>query len=111
VAAVSDASACKNGRHCAAWRGLVPRQYATGGQERLWGMSKRGASSLRTLLIHGARAPRRWVGRTTDRRSPWMRQLVERRGTNRTAGAVANKNARIGWALLTSPQAYEPAKG
>ncbi len=74
-------------------------------------MSKRGASSLRTLLIHGARATRRWVGRKTDRRSQWMRQLVERRGHNRTAVAVANKHARIVWALLTSHQAYEPAKG
>ncbi len=74
-------------------------------------MSKRGDSSLRTLLIHGARATLRWVGRKTDRRSQWMRQLVERRGTNRTAVALANKHARIVWALLTSHRAYEPAKG
>jgi len=111
VAAVSDASAFKNGRQFAAWLGLVPRQYSTGGKERLLGISKRGDSYLRKLLIHGARATIRWVGRKTDRRSQWIRQLVERRGTNRTAVAVANKNARIVWALLTSHQAYELAKG
>jgi len=111
VAAVSDASACKNGRQCAAWLGLVPRQYSTGGKERLLGMSKRGDSYLRKLLVHGARTTIRWVGRKTDRRSQWIRQLVERRGTNRTAVAVANKNARIVWALLTSHQGYELAKG
>jgi transposase len=110
VAAVSDASAFKNGRQCAAWLGLVPRQHATGGKERLLGMSKRGDSSLRKLLMHGARATLRWVGRKTDRRSQWMRQLVERRGHNRTVVAIANKHARIVWALLTSHPAYEPAK-
>lgn len=111
VAAISDASAFKNGRQCAAWLGLVPRQHATGGKERLLGMSTRGESYLRQLLIHGARATIRWVGRKTDRRSQWIRQLVERRGKNRTAVAVANKNARIVWALLTSHQVYELAKG
>ena len=109
VAAVSDASAFTNGRQCAAWLGLVPRQYSTGGQARLLGMSKRGESYLRKLLIHGARATIRWVGRKTDRRSQWIRQLRERRGKNRTAVAVANKNARIVWALLTSHQDYQPA--
>jgi transposase len=109
VAAVSDASAFKNGRQFAAWLGLVPRQYSTGGQARLLGMSTRGDSSLRKLLIHGARTTLRWVGRKTDRRSQWMRQLLERRGNNRTAVAVANKNARIVWALLTSHQDYQPA--
>jgi transposase len=111
VAAVSDASACKNGRQFAAWLGLVPRQHATGGKERLRGISKRGDSSLRKLLVHGARTTIRWVGRQTDRRSQWMRQLVERRGKNRTAVAVANKHARMVWALLTSHQDYQLATG
>lgn len=109
VAAVSDASAFKNGRQFAAWLGLVPRQHSTGGKERLLGISKRGDSYLRKLLVHGARTTMRWVGRKTDRRSQWMRHLVERRGKNRTAVAVANKNARIVWALLTSHQDYQPA--
>src|SRR5215472_7105152 len=109
VAAISDASAFKNGRQFAAWLGLVPRQHTTGGKERLLGISKRGDTYLRKLLVHGARATIRWVGRKTDRRSQWMRQLLERRGKNRTAVAVANKNARIVWALLTSHQDYQPA--
>jgi transposase len=111
VGAVSDASAFKNGRQFAAWLGLVPRQHSTGGKERLLGISKRGDSYLRKLLIHGARATMRWVDLKTDRRSQWIRQLVERRGNNRTAVALANKNARIVWALLTSQQTYQPALG
>ncbi len=111
VAAVSDASAFKNGRQCAAWLGLVPRQHSTGGKDRLLGISTRGDSYLRKLLVHGARTTIRWVGRKTDRRSQWIRQLVERRGKNRTAVAVANKNARIVWALLTSHQDYQLATG
>jgi transposase len=109
VAAISDASAFKNGRQFAAWLGVVPRQPTTGGKERLLGISKRGDTYLRKLLVHGARATIRWVGRKTDRRSQWMRQLLERRGKNRTAVAVANKNARMVWALLTSHQDYQPA--
>ena len=111
VAAVSNASAFKNGRQFAAWLGLVPRQHSTGGKERLLGISKRGDSYLRQLLVHGARTTLRWVGCKPDRRSQWMRHLVERRGKNRTAVAVANKNVRIVWALLTSHQDYQLAPG
>jgi transposase len=111
VAAVSEARAFKHGRQCAAWLGLVPRPHSPGGKDRLLGISKRGDSSLRTLLVHGARTTLRWVGRQTDRRSQWMRQLVERRGTNRTAVAVAHKHARMVWALLTSHQDYQRATG
>jgi transposase len=102
VAVVSEASACTNGRQCAAWWGLVPCPHATGGQARWRGISQRGDRSLRQLLVPGARPTIRWVGRQTDRRSQGMRQLVERRGTNRTAGAGAHKHARMVWALLTS---------
>jgi len=109
VAAVSDASAFKNGRQFAAWRGLVPRPHTTGGKERLLGLSTRGDSSLHKLLVHGARATIRWVGRQPDRRSQWVRHVLERRGTNRTTVAVANKNARIVWALLTSHEDSQPA--
>ena len=106
VAAVSDASHFKNGRQFAAWIGLVPRQHSTGGKARLLGISKRGDVYLRTLLVHGARATLRWVGLKTDRRSQWVRSLIERRGKNKAAVAVANKNARIVWALLTTDQVY-----
>jgi transposase len=107
-AAVSDASAFKNGWQLAAWLGLVPRQHTPGGKERVLGISQRGDTYLRKLLVHGARATIRWVGRKTDRRSQWMRHLLERRGKNRTAVAVANKNARMVWALLTSHQDDQP---
>lgn len=109
VAAVSDASAFKNGRQCAAWLGVVPRQHTTGGKERWLGISKRGDTSRRKLLVHGARATIRWVGSKTDRRRQWMRHVLERRGTNRAAVAVANTNARIVWALWTSHQDSQPA--
>ena len=111
VAAVSDASACKHGHQCAAWLGLVPRQHSTGGKEHLVGISKRGDSYVRQLLIHGARVTLRWVGLKTDRRSQWRRHLLERRGNNRTAVAGANKNAWIVWALLTSHQDSQPVQG
>ena len=69
-------------------------------------ISKRGDSYLRKLLIHGARATLRWVGLKTDRRSQWVRGLIERRGKNKAAVALANKNARIVWVLLSSEQTY-----
>ena len=106
IAAVGDVSVFQNGRHFAAWLGLVPKQYSTGGQTRLLGISKRGDGYLRKLLIHGARATLRGVGTKADRRSHWIRGWLERRGWNRTAVAVANKNARIVWALLSRGGVY-----
>ena len=106
VAAVSDVGVFKNGRQFAAWLGLVPKQHSTGGQSLLLGISKRGDRYLRKLLIHGARATLRWVKLQTDKRSQWIRGLLARRGWNRTAVAVANKNARIVWALLSRGGAY-----
>lgn len=108
VAAVSNATAFKNGRQFAAWIGLVPRQHSTGGKPRLLGISKRGDVYLRKLLVHGARATLRWIGLKTDRRSTWLRGLIERRGKNKAAVALANKNARIVWVLLTTDQVYTP---
>jgi transposase len=106
IAAVSDVGVFRNGRHFSAWLGLVPKQHSTGGQTRLLGISKRGDSYLRKLLIHGARATLRWARTKTDGRSQWIRELLERRGWNRTAVAVANKNARIVWALLSRGGVY-----
>jgi transposase len=108
VAAVSDAAHLKNGRQLAAWLGLVPRQHSTGGKPRLLGISKRGDIYLRKLLVHGARATIRWVGLKHDRRSQWLRALIQRRGTNRAVVALANKNARIAWVLLATDQYYRP---
>ncbi len=110
VAAVSDATHFKNGRQFAAWLGLVPRQHSTGGKPRLLGISKRGDRYLRKLLVHGARATLRWAKRKQDRRSRWIHALVERRGTNRAVVALANKNARIVWVLLTTDQVYTPER-
>ena len=107
LAAVGDAGVFKNGRQFAAWLGLVPKQYSTGGQTRLLGISRRGDSYIRKLLIHGARATLRWARTKADRRSQWIRGLLDRRGWNRTAVAVANKNARIVWALLSRGGIYE----
>jgi transposase len=106
IAAIGNVGVFTNGRQFAAWLGLVPKQHSTGGQTRLWGISKRGDSYLRKLLIHGARATLRWARTQTDRRSQWIRGLLERRGWNRTAVAVANKNARIVWALLSRGGVY-----
>src|SRR5947209_7130834 len=92
VAAVSDATQCKNGRQFAAWLGLVPRQHSTGGKSRLLGISKHGESYLRTLLVHGARSCLRWVGRKRDRRSPWAQSLMERRGWNKAAVARSEEH-------------------
>jgi transposase len=111
IAAVGDVGVFKNGRHFSAWLGLVPRQHSTGGQTRLLGISKRGDSYLRKLLIHGARSTLRWARLKTDGRSQWMRGLLERRGWNRTAVAVANKNARIVWALLSRGGVYSESAG
>jgi transposase len=106
IAAVSDVGVFQNGRQFAAWLGLVPKQYSTGGETRLLGISKRGDRYLRKLLVHGARATLRWAQTKTDRRSQWIRGVLERRGWNRTAVAVANKNARIVWALLSKGGVY-----
>jgi transposase len=106
IAAIGDATQFKNGRQLAAWLGLVPKEHSTGGKPRLLGISKRGDVYLRTLLVHGARVTLRWVDTKSDDRSRWLRALIARRGKNRTAVALANKNARIVWALLVHHQEY-----
>ena len=106
VAAVGDARQFRNGRHLAAWLGLVPRQYSSGGKSRLHHISRRGDTYLRTLLIHGARAVLRFVKTRTDVHSVWLQQLIARQGYNCTAVALANHNARVIQALLSSDASY-----
>ncbi|MFP3181568.1 MAG: IS110 family transposase [Paraburkholderia sp.] len=106
VGAVGDARQFRNGRHLAAWLGLVPRQYSSGGKARLHGISRRGDTYLRTLLIHGARAVLRYVAAKTDARSVWLQQLIVRRGYNCAAVALANKNARLIQVLLSGDTDY-----
>lgn len=106
VATVGDAKSFQNARQMSAWMGLVPRQSSTGGKTTLLGISKRGDTYLRTLLIHGARS----VVRTAERRrSPddWLIQLQQRRSHNVCAVALANKNARMAWALLARDREFE----
>lgn len=108
VAAVGDRSCFKNGRQFAAWLGLVPKQRSSGGKSRLFGISRRGDRYLRTLMIHGARAVLGKAGGKTDPRSQWIGRMRERRHPNVVAVAVANKNARIVWSLLSGDKAYQP---
>lgn len=105
-AAAGDACVFKNGRHFAAWLGLVPRQHSSGGKPRLLGISKRGDVYLRTLLIHGARAALARAASRNDARSQWVCALRERRHPNIAAVALANKNACIAWALLAHGEHY-----
>lgn len=107
IAAVGNANVFRNGREMAAWLGLTPREHSTGGKQRLLGISKRGDTYLRKLLIHGARITLRYLNRHHDRRSIWAADLLERKGPNRTAVAVANKNARVIWALISSDEEYK----
>lgn len=107
IATVGDARQFENGRQLAAWLGIVPKQHSTGGKARLLGISKRGDRYLRTLLIHGARAVVRIAERKADAES-WIKRLLERRHKNVAAVALANKNARIIWALLAHDRDYEP---
>lgn len=110
VAAMGDRNCFKNGRHFAAWLGLVPRQQSSGGRTRLMGISKRGDRYLRTLLIHGARAALSRARRKQDPRSQWLNKLGERRHPNVVAVALANKNARIVWTMLVHHTPYDPMR-
>ena len=107
VAAIGDIRAFKNGRELAAWLGLVPRQHSTGGKTTLMGISKRGDTYLRTLLIHGGRTVVRVAEKHQDRKNQWVCEVEQRRGKNIAAVAVANKNARIVWALLSKQTTYQ----
>ena len=109
VASIGDAHAFRNGRELAAWLGLVPRQYSTGGKARLGSISKRGDRYLRCLLIHGARTVIQHLGSKSDRRSQWLRELMARRGKNVSSVALANKNARIIWSVLRNDENYRTA--
>lgn len=108
VATVGDARHFKNGRQFSAWIGLVPRQNSSGGKERLLGISKRGDTYLRTLMIHGARAVLHNSRRHADQSASWLARLAARRNCNIAAVALANKNARVIWALLAHRRDYEP---
>lgn len=108
VASIGNASNFENGRQLAAWLGLVPRQSSTGGKQVLLGISKRGDTYLRTLLIHGARAVVRVAERKAQHAGSWLAGVMGRRNKNVAAVALANKNARTVWALLAHERDYQP---
>jgi transposase len=110
VACIGSASNFRNGRQLAAWLGLVPRQRSSGGKGVLLGISKHGDTYLRSLLVHGARA----VFKTLKRKQPtpestnsWLAKLAARRNPNIAVVALANKNARIAWALLAHDRQFD----
>jgi transposase len=109
VASIGDAKAFKGGRRLAAWLGLVPRQDSSGGKDKLLGISKRGDVYLRTLLIHGARAVLFHRMRQVEHQDCWLMKLRARRNPNVAAVALANKNARVVWALLAHGREYSAA--
>lgn len=107
-ATIGNGSEFQNGRHLAAWLGLVPRQFSTGGKNQLYGISKRGDRYIRTLLIHGARSAILAMRRNGDPRRPWVEALKARSCHNVAAVALANRTARVAWALSSKGQTYRP---
>jgi len=108
VAAVGDGGQFANGRQMAAALGLAPKQHSSGGKDRKLGISKRGDAYVRTVLIHGARSASRTAKGKRDRLSQWVMALAARRHPNVVATALANKTARIAWAMLRHGTDYQP---
>lgn len=108
VATIGDARHFANGRQMAASLGLTPRQNSSGGKERLLGISKRGDTYLRCLLIHGARSVLRTAHAKADRLSTWVTRIAIARHPNIAAVALANKTARIAWAMMSRGTDYQP---
>lgn len=106
VAAVGDGAQFNSGRDMSAWFGLTPRQHSSGGKNRLGGISKRGDKYIRMLLVHGARAAVKAAQNKEDGRSRWVKNLADRRNKNIATVALANKNARIAWSILSRGESY-----
>ena len=109
VATVGNAHDFQSGRQFAAWLGLTPHQHSSGGHNRLGHITRRGDAYLRCLLVQGARSVLNTAARHTDRRSRWALSLQSRRGYHKTLIAIAAKNARIAWALLSKNQTVQVA--
>jgi transposase len=107
VAMVGNASEFDSGRQLAAWLGLVPGQYSSGGKTRLGRITKAGDPYIRSLLVLGARAVLNAAANKTDSLSRWAVQLQERRGYWKAVVAIAAKNARMAWAVLTKGEAFK----
>ena len=109
LSAVHDIKQFKNGRSLAAWIGLTPKQYASGDKSRMLGISKRGNSVLRKQLIHGARAVINWCQNKDDTLSRWLQNLLAKKPANVAIVALANKLARIAYAVLNTQQPFNQA--
>jgi transposase len=109
VATIGDAHQFKSGRELAAWLGLVPRQNSSGNKQRLGRISKRGDKYLRKLLVHGARTVLRWRVAKKETRTIWLEGMLNRRPTNVVLVAMANKTARVVWALLNKNETWQPS--
>ena len=107
-ASIGNGQYFKNGRHFAAWCGLVPKQNSTGGKNNLGGITKRGNGQIRQLLVHGARSALMWAGRKhePDNMLNWALQLKAQKHSNKATVALANKMARVVWAVIAHDQAY-----
>lgn len=110
VAALGTGEAFRRGRDFSVSLGLTPKQYSSGGKERLLGISKRGDAYLRQLLVHGARSVIRTAAGKDDSLSRWLQKLLVRRHTNVVAVALASKTARMAWAVLHYDTTYQPAR-
>lgn len=107
LAAVGDAHYFKNGRQMAAWIGLTPRQHASSEKSRMMGITKRGDKTLRKMLIHGARTVLNWCGSKTDKLSLWLKAMSSRAHPCKVIVALANKLARVAWAVLATGKPYQ----
>jgi len=109
VATIGDPKTFKNGREVAAWLGLVPKQHSSGNKVTLGGITKRGDRYIRMLLVHGARSVVNICENKTDRKSQWVADKKKRCGYNKATVALANKNARVIWAMLATGECYRKA--
>jgi transposase len=109
IAAIGNGGAFQKGRESAAWMGVVPREHCTGGQQKLLGISKRGNSCLRRLFVQGARAVLQQRTKQSSGLSTWLAQLTSGTHRNVAAAALANKLARIAWAVLAKNEQYRPS--
>jgi transposase len=108
IAAIGNGAAFKKGRGFSAWLGIVPGEYTTGGKQKLLGISKRGNSYLRRLFVQGARAVLQQSAKQSSGLSAWLAQLTTRTHSNVAAVALANKLARMAWAVLAKNEPYRP---
>jgi transposase len=109
ISAIANGAASKRGRGFAAWLGLVSGEYSTRGKQKLLGISKRGNCCLRRLFVHGANAVMQQRAKQSSGLGQWLEQLVSRVHRNVAVVALANKPARIAWAVLAKGERYRPS--